>query len=148
MPDGFGFSEGIKGVSGALDSTREASKSLTKSIEGIQNDGADVARQKLAERRKAQQVKPDETIMRAYKEYQILEEVKKLELRIKAEVVNKHGQKAWDDIQAIKMRMIKEDKQNKVYFESDLKKVRRVQVWCFIAALIVTLWLKFILGAF
>jgi hypothetical protein len=33
-------------------------------------------------------------------------------------------------------------------FQHDLKAVRRVQVWCFIAALVVTLWLKFILGAF
>ena len=148
MSDNFGFSEGIKGLGSALDSTREASKSLTKSIEGIQNDGAEVARQKLAERRKAQQVKPDETIMRAYKEYQILQEVKKLELRMKAAAVNKYGQKAWDEIQSIKVRMLKEDKQNKAYFENDLKAVRRVQIWCFVAALIVTLWLKFILGAF
>ena len=48
MSDNFGFSEGIKGLGSALDSTREASKSLTSSIEGIQKDGADVARQQQA----------------------------------------------------------------------------------------------------
>ena len=31
-------------------------------------------------------------------------------------------------------------------FQHDLKEVRKVQWWCFIAALLVTLWLKFILG--
>ena len=31
-------------------------------------------------------------------------------------------------------------------FQHDLKEVRRVQFYCFVAALIVTLWLKFVLG--
>jgi len=38
-----------------------------------------------------------------------------------------------------------ERKANEEY-QHDLKEVRRVQIWCFIAALMVTLWLKFVLG--
>ena len=43
MSDPFAFSEGIKTLSGSLDASREASKKLSKSIEGIQNDGLEAA---------------------------------------------------------------------------------------------------------
>ena len=38
MSDPFGLSEGAKALSKSLDASREASKGLTKSIEGIQQD--------------------------------------------------------------------------------------------------------------
>jgi hypothetical protein len=40
------------------------------------------------------------------------------------------------------------ERKNNEEFQHDLKAVRQVQFWCFMAALVVTLWLKFILGAF
>jgi hypothetical protein len=40
------------------------------------------------------------------------------------------------------------ERKNNEEYQHDLKAVRRVQFYCFVAALIVTLWLKFILGAF
>jgi 16S rRNA G527 N7-methylase RsmG len=141
MPDNFGINEGVKALSGSLDSARESSKQLTKSIEGIQKDAVDVAKQRAAEKRKALVVQPDHTVMRAYKEFQILEEVKKLELRMKAEVINKHGPKAWDDIQAIKARMLKEEIKIKSEYDHDLKAVRRVQLYCFLVAAFVAYYL-------
>ena len=51
MPDPFGLSEGVKGLSSSLDSSREAAKGLSKSIEGIRNDAVDVAQQQARERR-------------------------------------------------------------------------------------------------
>jgi len=137
MSDPFGVNEGVKTLTGSLDASRESAKSLTKSIEGIQNDGASVAQQKAAERRKAQQYQPDTTVMKAFKEYELVQEVKKMEIRMKAEVINKYGPKAWDDIQAIKQRMVKQDAQNKKMFDSDLKAVRRVQVYCFLVAAVI-----------
>jgi len=133
MPD-FGISEGIKSVSGAMDGTREATKGLTKSIEAVQKDAVDVAKQRIEAKRKAQQVKPDHTVLRAYNEYTLLLEVKKLEEKMKAEVVQKYGNKAWNDIQAIKTRMLKEEKENQVEYKDELKKVRKVQFYCFLAA--------------
>jgi len=53
MADPFGLSEGVKTLSGSLDASREASKGLSKSIEGIQQDGLDVAQRKAQERRRA-----------------------------------------------------------------------------------------------
>ena len=137
MADEFGFTEGVKSVSKSLNATREGTKELTKTIEAIQGDATAVAHQKAAERRKAQQYKPDHTTMKAFKEYEIIQEVKKMELRMKAEVINKHGAKAWDDIQAIKQRMLKEEAQNQKLFNKDLKAVQRVQMYCFLAAAVI-----------
>ena len=53
MSKNFGLSEGTKGVAHAINSSREASKELSKSIEGIQQDGLDVAQRKANERRRA-----------------------------------------------------------------------------------------------
>ena len=137
MSDPFGLNEGVKSLTGSLDASRQASKGLSKSIEGIQQDAVDVAQKKAAERRKAQQYQPDNTVMKAFKEYEIIQEVKKMETRMKAEVVNKYGQKAWDDIQVIKQRMLREEAQNKKLFDSDMKAVKRVQLYCFLAAAVV-----------
>ena len=50
MADQFGFTEGVKTLTGSLDASRESAKSLSKSIEGIQNDGLEVAQRKAQER--------------------------------------------------------------------------------------------------
>jgi len=138
MSDQYGINEGVKTLTGSLDVARESAKSLTKSIENVQKDGAEVAQQRAAERRKAQQYQPDTTVMKAFKEYELVQEVKKMELRMKAEVINKYGSKAWDDIQVIKQRMIKQEAQNKKLFDADMQAVRRVQLYCFLVAAVVS----------
>lgn len=137
MPDQFGLNEGVKTLTSSLEASRNSAKSLTKTVENIQQDGAIVAQQKAAERRKAQQYHPDQTVMRAFKEYEIVQEVKRMELRMKAEVTSKYGAKAWDDIQVIKQRMLKEEAFNKKMFDQDLHAVRRVQMYCFLFAAVI-----------
>jgi hypothetical protein len=141
MADPIGITEGVKSLSSSLNATRESTKELTKTIEAIQGDAASVAQQKAAERRKAQQYQPDNTVMKAFKEYEIIQEVKKMELRMKAEVINRYGNKAWDEIQTIKQRMIREEAQNKKFFDDDLKAVRRVQMYCFLLAAVIAYYL-------
>ena len=51
MSDQFGFIEGAKSVTGSMDASREASKSITKSIVDVQKDAAAVAQQKDLERK-------------------------------------------------------------------------------------------------
>jgi hypothetical protein len=137
MADEFGITAGVKSLSSSLNATREGTKELTKTIEAIQGDASSVAQQKAAERRKSQQYQPDTTVMKAFKEYEIVQEVKKMELRMKAEVINKYGNKAWEDIQAIKQRMLKEEAYNRKMFDKDLGAVRRVQLYCFLAAAVI-----------
>ena len=73
MPDPLGLSEGVKGLSSSLDSARHASKSLTKSIEGIQKDGLEVAQQKARERATAlreAELKKERALIRALQKWQ------------------------------------------------------------------------------
>ena len=151
MSDNFGFSEGIKGLGSGLDSTREATKSLTSSIEGIQRDGADVAKQKAQERiraRREAEFKKERALIKALEEWKRKKQISDEEAKLKIDFVKKYGAKEWDAVLKIKLDIENLERKSNEAFQHDLKAVRRVQVWCFIAALIVTLWLKFILGAF
>ena len=149
MSDNFGFSEGIKGLGSALDSTREASKSLTKSIEGIQNDGADVAKQKAQERiraRREAEFKKERALIKALDEWKRKKQISDEEAKLKIDFVKKYGAKEWDAVLRIKLDIENMERQANEEFQHDLKEVRKVQFWCFFAAFIVYLWLKFVLG--
>ena len=149
MPDAFGFSEGVKSLSGSLDSSREAAKGLSKSIEGIQKDSADVAHQKALERRRAAreaEIKKERALIKALEEWKRKKQISDEEAKLKIDFVKKYGAKEWDAVLKIKLDIENMERKANEAFQHDLKAVRRVQMWCFIAALIVTLWLKFVLG--
>jgi len=150
MPDQFGFSEGAKSLSSGLDSAREGAKSLTKSIEGIQNDSLEVAQQKARERLRAKreaEAKKERALVKALDEWKRKKYISDEEAKLKIDFVKKYGAKEWDAVLKIKLDIENMERKANEEFQHDLKEVRRVQMWCFIAALIVTLWLKFVLGA-
>jgi hypothetical protein len=149
MPDLFGVSEGVKTLSGSLDASREASKGLSKSIEGIQKDGAEVAQQKAQERRRAAreaEFKKERALVKALEEWKRKKQISDEEADLKIKFVKQYGAKEWDSVLKIKLDIENMERKSNEEFQHDLKEVRRVQMWCFIAALIVTLWLKFVLG--
>jgi len=151
MPDPFGISEGVKTLSGSLDASREASKGLSKSIEGIQQDGLDVAQQKAQERRRAAreaELKKERALVKALEEWKRKKQISDEEANLKIKFVKQYGAKEWDSVLKIKLDIENIERKANEEFQHDLKEVRRVQFYCFVAALIVTLWLKFILGAF
>jgi len=134
MSDPLGFLEGAKSLSGSLDSARGVSKELSASIANVQKEAIDLAQQRAQERAKAQRFHVDQTILKAFDEFKIIEEVKRLEQKMKAEVIKNYGPKAWDDIQVIKARLLKEKKENEKLFNKDLHEIRRVQLYCFFVA--------------
>ena len=72
MPDPFGLSEGAKALSSSLDSSREAAKGLSKSIENIQQDAVDVAQKQAQERRRAAreaEFKKERALVKALEEW-------------------------------------------------------------------------------
>ena len=151
MADQFGFSEGVKTLSSSIDSSRQASKQLSKSIEGIQQDGIDVAQQKAQERRRAAreaEFKKERALVKALEEWKRKKQISDEEANLKIGFVKKYGAKEWDAVLKIKLDIENMERKANEAFQHDLKEVRKVQVYCFIAALIVTLWLKFILKAF
>ena len=145
----FGITEGVKTLSGSLDASREAAKGLSKSIEGIQQDGLDVAQKKAQERRRAareSEIKKQTALIKALEDWQKKKQISDQEAKLKIDFVKKYGAKEWEAVLKIKLDIENMERKANDEFQHDLKEVRRVQIWCFIAALIVTLWLKFVLG--
>jgi hypothetical protein len=151
MPDTFGFSEGAKALSSSLDSSRESAKHLSKSIEGIQKDAVDVAQKMAQDRIRAKreaELKKERALLKALESWKHKKQISDEEAKIKMDFVKKYGAKEWDAVLRIKLDIENMERKNNEEFQHDLKAVRRVQFYCFVAALFVTLWLKFILGAF
>ena len=147
MPDPF--AEGLKSLSSSLDQTRAGAKSLSKSIEGIQQDGIDVAQQKARERQRAKRetdLKKEKALVKALEEWKRKKQISDEEANLKIKFVKQYGAKEWESVLKIKLDIENIERKANEEFQHDLKEIRRVQRWCFIAALIVTLWLKFILG--
>jgi len=149
MADPFGLSEGVKTLSGSLDASREASKGLSKSIEGIQNDGLEAAQRRAQERiraRREAELKKERALIKALEEWKRKKQISDEEARLKIDFVKKYGAKEWEAVLKIKLDIENLQRKDNEEFQHDLKEVRRVQFYCFVAALIVTLWLKFVLG--
>jgi hypothetical protein len=147
----YGISEGIKGLSSSLDASRDASKGLSKSIENIQQDGLDVAQKQAKERlrlRREAEVKKERALIKALDSWKHKKQISDEEAKLKIDFVKKYGAKEWEAVLKIKLDIENMQRKDNEEFQHDLKAVRRVQVWCFVAALMVTLWLKFVLGAF
>jgi hypothetical protein len=147
----YGLSESIKGLSSGLNASRDASKSLSKSIENIQQDGLDVAQKQANERlrlRREAEVKKERALIKALDSWKHKKQISDEEAKLKIDFVKKYGAKEWEAVLKIKLDIENMQRKDNEEFQHDLKAVRRVQIWCFVAALMVTLWLKFVLGAF
>jgi hypothetical protein len=151
MSDPLGLTEGVKGLSSGFNSAREAGKSVTKSIEDIQKDGLEVAQQQAQDRiraRREAEFKKERALIRALEQWKHKKQISDEEADLKIKFVKQYGAKEWDALLRIKLDIENMERKDSEEFQHDLKAVRRVQFYCFVAALIVTLWLKFILGAF
>jgi len=144
MVDPYGISEGVKALSGSLDASREAAKGLSKSIEGVQQDAADVANAKALERRRAAreaEFKKETALIRALKDWNHKKQISDQEAKLKIDFVKKYGAKEWEALLRIKLDIENMERKNNEDFQHDLKAVRRVQLYCFAAAAVVAWYL-------
>ena len=144
MSDPFGLSEGAKALSKSLDASREAGKSLTKSIEGIQQDGLDVAQKMAQERRRAAKEaehKKQTALIKALEDWQQKKQISDKEAKLKIDFVKKYGTKEWDAVLKIKLDIENMERANNEAFKHDLKEVRKVQFYCFAVAALISWYL-------
>ena len=144
MTDPFGISEGAKTLSGSLDASREASKGLSKSIEGIQKDGIDVAQQKANERRKAlreAEFRKQTALIKALEDWNKKKQISDQEAKLKIDFVKKYGAKEWEAVLKIKLDIENLERLANEAFQHDLKEVRRVQFICFAVATLIAWYL-------
>ena len=144
MADAFGLSEGVKTLSGSLDASREASKNLSKNIEGIQQDGIDVAQRKAQERRRAireAEFKKQTALIKALEDWQQKKQISDQEAKLKIDFVKKYGAKEWEALLKIKLDIENMERKANEAFQHDLKEVRRVQFYCFALAALIAWYL-------
>jgi hypothetical protein len=140
MSDPYGISEGVKTLSGSLDATREATKGLSKSIENIQHDGLEVAQKQANERiraRREAEFKKEQALIKALKQWQHDKQISDEEAKLKIDFVKKYGAKEWEAVLKIKLDIENLRKKDNEEYQHDLKAIKRLQFWCFIAAAIV-----------
>jgi hypothetical protein len=140
MSDPYGITEGVKTLSGSLDATREATKGLSKSIENIQHDGLEVAQKQANERiraRREAEFKKEQALIKALKQWQHNKQISDEEAKLKIDFVKKYGAKEWEAVLKIKVDIENLRKKDNEEYQHDLKAVKRLQFWCFIAAAIV-----------
>ena len=144
MSENFGLSEGAKGVAHAINSSREASKELSKSIEGIQKDGIDVAQRKANERRRAAreaELKKQTALIKALEDWNKKKQISDQEAKLKIDFVKKYGAKEWDAVLKIKLDIENIERKANEAFQHDLKEVRKVQIYCFAVAALIAWYL-------
>jgi len=144
MADPFGLTEGVKTLSGSLDASREASKKLSKSIEGIQKDGTAVAHQKAQERiraRREAEFRKQNALIKALEDWKQKKQISEEEAKLKIDFVKKYGAKEWDAVLRIKLDIENMERKENEEFQHDLNEVRRVQFFCFLAAAIIAWYL-------
>ena len=144
MADPFGITEGVKALSGSLDASREASKGLSKSIEGIQHDAVDVAQKKANERiraRREAELKKERSLVKALEEWKRKKQISEEEAKLKIDFVKKYGAKEWEALLKIKLDIENLERKNNEEFQHDLREVRRVQIMCFAVATLIAWYL-------
>ena len=135
------IAEGAKQLANSLEETRQAGKSLTKSIKNIQHDGIEVAQEQLEARDKHRQHEEaiaNSMLFKAVKEYEKQSALIKAENKAEAEFKAKYGAKEWSKVLELKAVVEKEHKENASYYGHKLRDVKRVQFYCFFAAFVVT----------
>ena len=135
------IAQGTKQLASSLNEAREAGKSLTKSIENIQHDGVEVAQQELEARKRKkliQEARENSLIYKAINEYESQKALIIAENKAEKEFKAKYGEKEWNKVLELKTLVEKEQKENATYYGHKLRDVKRVQLYCFLAAFVVT----------
>jgi hypothetical protein len=144
MADPYGISEGVKALSGSLDSTREATKGLSKSIEAAQHDATEVAQKQANERiraRREAEFKKETALIKALQNWNHKKQISDQEAKLKIDFVRKYGAKEWEAVLKIKLDIENMQRKDNEEYQHDLKAVRRVQFYCFAAAAVIAWYL-------
>lgn len=144
MADPFGITEGAKTLAASLDSAREGSQQLSKSISDVQQDAVDLANTRAKERKRAAreaEFKKEHALIKALEHWQHKKQISDQEAKLKIDFVRKYGAKEWEALLRIKLDIENMERKNNEEFQHDLKAVRRVQFYCFAAAAVVAWYL-------
>jgi len=135
--------EGAKSLSSNLDSSRASAKELSKSIENVQKEATDVAVQRNIDRRRElreNEVRKELFLKRVLIQWEHEERVRREEAQIRTDFLRKYG-KRWAEVEALKAKLEKQEKEFQNQFNKDLNKARNAQFWCFAIAGVIAYFL-------
>jgi len=144
VADPFGLSEGVKGLTDSLESSRAASKGLSQSIENIQRDGLDVANKQAQERLRARreaEFRKEKALIKALEHWKHKKQISDEEANLKIKFIKAHGAKEWEAVLKIKLDIENMQRKDNEEYQHDLKAVRRVQMYCFALAAVIAWYL-------
>ena len=127
-----------------MDASRQASKSISKSITDVQKEAASVAQQSDLDRKRQireAQVFKEQYFKRALMEWQRQETIRVEEAKVKADFIKTHGNKRWTEIESIKQKIERQDNELSREFKEDLAKVRRAMLMCYLVAALIAYYL-------
>ncbi len=131
-----GLLEGAKSLSSSLNASREVSKELSKSIADTRQEAIDVAAQRNLDRRRElreNEVRKELFLKRVLIQWEHEEQVRREEAKIRADFLKKYG-KRWAEVEALKVKLEKQEKEFQKEFNKDLRKAQVAQFWCFVVA--------------
>jgi hypothetical protein len=131
-----GLLEGAKSLSSSLNASRDVSKELSKSIADTQKEAVDVAVQRNLDRRRElreNEIRKELFLKRVLMQWEHEEQIRREEARLRADFLRKYGQR-WAEVEALKAKLEKQEKEFKKEFNKDLRKAQIAQFWCFVVA--------------
>ncbi len=128
--------EGVKSLTSNLDASRQSAKEVSKSIENVQKEASDIAVQRNLDRRKELKenaIRQELFLKKVLMQWEHEEKVRREEAQLRADFLKKYG-KRWAEVEALKAKLEKQEKELQKEFNKDLKKAQIAQFWCFVVA--------------
>jgi hypothetical protein len=123
----------VAGIKEALAVGKEL-ESVTKDIQEL---GKSEVQARAAFRKKQLNRPKDTSVFSAVEEWRGLYEIKQIEEELKRDIIEKHGPAAWTEVEAIKQRILADNKNLTDEFGRDLKKLNELKIYCFLASLFI-----------
>jgi predicted RNA-binding protein with RPS1 domain len=134
------MSEPVTQVAKAAVAGIKEALAVGKELESVTKDIQDLGKADMQARaafRKKQLNRPKDTsVFSAVEEWRGLYEIKQIEEELKRDIIEKHGPAAWAEVEAIKQRILADNKNLTDEFGRDLKKLNELKLYCFLAALV------------
>ncbi len=131
-----GLLEGAKSLSSSLNASRDVSKELSKSITDVQKEAIDVAAQRNLDRRrelKENAIRQELFLKKVLMQWEHEEKVRREEAKLRNDFLKKYG-KRWAEVEALKAKLEKQEKELRKEFDKDLNRAKVAQFWCFAVA--------------
>jgi hypothetical protein len=123
----------VAGIKEALAVGKEL-ESVTKDIQEL---GKSEVQARAAFRKKQLNRPKDTSVFSAVEEWRGVYEIKQIEEELKRDIIEKHGPAAWTEVEAIKQRILADNKNLTDEFGRDLKKLNELKIYCFLASLFI-----------